>query len=126
VDPNERSLRRRCKRLIGVARHSETQSLTGLFYVEQRVIAAPLPQSTEPMTWFDLPTEHEAEAIVGDWVHFKGGNYRFLATAREDDSGELLVIYLDAADRVWIRPQHMIDDWIERGAYSGPRFRRLG
>lgn len=86
-------------------------------------LARPAPEASA--TWVHDPDNFLGGADVrGTWLHFKGGEYRFLGRTI-DEAGTSHVVYLDEDGDVWVRPETMIEDHIERGTYAGPRFRRL-
>ncbi|MCD7946754.1 MAG: DUF1653 domain-containing protein [Oscillospiraceae bacterium] len=63
----------------------------------------------------------------GRYRHFKGKEYRLLATARHSETLELMVVYqaLYGEGGVWVRPAAMWDEYVERDGYAGPRFARM-
>lgn len=59
------------------------------------------------------------------WKHFKGGLYIVIGVARNSETMEDEVIYKDmyGLGQLWARPLSMWNEHINRGAYSGPRFK---
>lgn len=59
------------------------------------------------------------------WQHFKGGLYIVIGVARNSETLEDEVIYKDmyGLGQLWARPLSMWNENINRGAYSGPRFK---
>lgn len=109
---------------LAVARHSETKQLLEIIDAGEAVPLA-RPVAGASATWVHDPDDLLGDAAVrGTWLHFKGGEYRFLGRT-VDEAGAPHVVYLDEDGGVWVRPQAMIEDHIERGTYAGPRFRRL-
>lgn len=45
------------------------------------------------------------------WRHVKGPFYTVLATANDAETGALVVVYLDALGKVWVRP---LERFLER------------
>ena len=64
----------------------------------------------------------------GRWRHFKGREYRVLATARHSETLEPMVVYqaLYGAGDVWVRPAAMWNETVERDGQTFPRFTFLG
>lgn len=109
---------------LAVARHSETKQLVEIVDAGNRGALA-RPVAGTFATWVHDPDDLLGDvAMCGTWRHFKGGEYRFLGRAI-DEAGTAHVVYLDGDGVVWLRPQAMIADYIERGTYAGPRFRKL-
>lgn len=109
---------------LAVARHSETKQLLEIVDVQEPVpLIRAFPGASD--TWVHDPDDLLGDpALRGTWRHFKGGEYRFLGRA-VDEAGASHVVYVDDQNGVWLRPQTMIEEHIERGTYAGPRFRRL-
>lgn len=63
----------------------------------------------------------------GLYGHFKGPHYRVLGSGQHTESGEWLVFYYPLAEPhlLFARPLTMFTDTVERGDYTGPRFRWL-
>lgn len=62
----------------------------------------------------------------GLWRHYKGGIYRVLHAARDADTGEPVVVYMDiGTGQVYVRPQSVWSEFVTdaRGNH-GPRFSR--
>ena len=62
------------------------------------------------------------------WQHFKGEHYTTVGSAFTHPDETPMVIYraLYGDSELWARPAAMWADHIERGDYSGPRFKRIG
>jgi hypothetical protein len=111
-------------RLIGVARHSETEETYALVADQAGSIVAQ-PAAPAADTWLtDRDRLAASDPIAGRWRHFKGGIYEFIARAREATTGETLVIYTSANGAVWIRPERMIGEVVERDGRRHTRFTR--
>lgn len=64
------------------------------------------------------------EIKAGRYRHFKGGLYEVLYTATHSETMERMVVYraLYGERGVWVRPESMWTEHVERDGYSGPRF----
>ena len=62
--------------------------------------------------------------IGGRYRHFKGGEYIVLGTAREHQTFEEMVIYMQTYDkpRTWVRPLSMFLDDVDDHGNRKPRF----
>lgn len=60
---------------------------------------------------------------LGFYRHFKGGRYRVIGNAKHSETEEAMVVYqsLDHGT-LWVRPQSVWDDPVNRDGYKGPRF----
>ena len=67
---------------------------------------------------------NEEDVRPGRYRHFKGGEYEVLFTATHSETGELYVVYraLYGEKKVWIRPDSM---WSEKVERDGKRFLRF-
>lgn len=65
---------------------------------------------------------------TGKYRHFKGGEYEVLGVARHSESGERMVVYraLYGEGGLWVRPEAMFLENIEREGASFPRFEYIG
>jgi len=65
---------------------------------------------------------------TGLYRHFKGSIYEVLCAATHTETGETVIVYRDvnSPEKVWVRPEAMWFDHIERDGYSGPRFTYIG
>ena len=63
----------------------------------------------------------------GVYEHFTGQLYEVFGVARHSETEEVFVSYrqLYGDYSSWVRPVAMFLDNVERGDYSGPRFRRV-
>jgi Uncharacterized protein conserved in bacteria len=63
----------------------------------------------------------------GIYEHFKGQRYEVFGPARHSETEEVFVSYRKLYDdySYWVRPVDMFTGDVERGEYSGPRFRRV-
>jgi hypothetical protein len=61
----------------------------------------------------------------GRYLHFKGGEYEVLHTARHSETGEELVVYraLYGERGVWVRPKAMWLETVDVDGAAVPRFR---
>jgi len=59
--------------------------------------------------------------------HFKGGKYRLVCTAFDSETTERMVVYqaLYGDGRIWVRPERMFFENIEREGYRFPRFTEI-
>ena len=65
----------------------------------------------------------------GIYEHWKGGLYRLLLVARDEATGEPVVIYVSVSGgggECWVRPLASWLDEVETPAGRRPRFRRVG
>ena len=64
------------------------------------------------------------EIKAGKYRHFKGNLYEVLYTATHSETMERMVVYraLYGERGVWVRPESMWTEHVERDGYSGPRF----
>lgn len=62
----------------------------------------------------DLPSADHTEPVPGElWRHFKGGTYRVVAVATEEDTGRALVVYESVADgTTWARALGRWMGWV--------------
>jgi len=66
------------------------------------------------------------EIKLGKYLHFKGKEYEVVGVAKHSETLEDFVVYYDSEKQLWIRPKEMFTETVERGDYSGPRFRFIG
>ena len=60
---------------------------------------------------------------LGYYRHFKGTVYELLGIAKHSETQEPLVVYRSTkTDELWVRPEAMFLDHIDRDGYEGPRF----
>ncbi len=61
------------------------------------------------------------------FLHFGGGEYRFLHAARDSGSGERVVVYQELAGerRCWVRPEKLFFDTVEKDGRRFARFAEL-
>lgn len=64
------------------------------------------------------------EVKPGIYKHFKGNQYLVLGTARHSETQEEMVVYraLYGDYELWVRPQSMFLEEVEKEGYKGPRF----
>ena len=69
-----------------------------------------------------------SDLLPGKYRHFKGNDYELLSVAFHSESLEEYVIYraLYGERALWVRPQVMWDEVIERDGQSVLRFRYVG
>ena len=65
---------------------------------------------------------------TGKYRHFKGGEYEVLGVATHSESGERLVVYrpLYGEGGLWVRPEAMFLEIIEREGSPVARFSYIG
>ncbi len=65
---------------------------------------------------------------LGNYRHFKGGEYEVIAIARHSESGEEMVVYraLYGEGTLWVRPASMWNETVTRDGKILPRFAYLG
>ncbi len=63
----------------------------------------------------------------GKYRHFKGNEYELLFTATHSETRETMVVYraLYGEQGIWVRPESMWVEQVERDGYSGPRFQYI-
>ncbi|WP_349827394.1 DUF1653 domain-containing protein [Brevibacterium litoralis] len=63
----------------------------------------------------------------GTYAHFKGARYEVIGTGLHSETEEPFVYYrqLYGDHSFWVRPLAMFTEHVDRGDYSGPRFRRV-
>lgn len=64
------------------------------------------------------------EVKLGKYRHFKGGEYKVLAIAKDSETLQELVVYkaLYGDGAVWVRPKAMFLETVERDGKTVPRF----
>ena len=64
----------------------------------------------------------------GRYRHFKGGEYEVIGTARHSETQERLVVYraLYGDGGLWVRPEKMFTEMVERDGKTFPRFTKIG
>lgn len=64
------------------------------------------------------------ELKPGIYRHFKGNLYELVGIARHSETLEPMVVYraLYGEGGLWVRPQAMWTEQVERDGYCGPRF----
>lgn len=70
--------------------------------------------------------QDERESLKGRvFVHFKGKRYRLVDFAVDSETLEPVVVYrqLYGEEKLWVRPEKMFFESVERNGCSGPRFR---
>ena len=68
------------------------------------------------------------EVKIGRYRHFKGGEYEVIGVAIHSETGEKMVVYraLYGEGGLWIRPQAMFLETVEREGRIRPRFEYVG
>lgn len=68
------------------------------------------------------------ELKQGKYRHFKGMEYELIGIASHSETLEPMVVYraLYGEGGLWVRPVSMWNQWVDRGAYHGPRFVYIG
>lgn len=64
------------------------------------------------------------EVKIGEYRHFKGGEYQVIGIAKHSETGEEMVVYQALYDNnsLWVRPKKMFEEIIER---DGKKLRRF-
>lgn len=60
--------------------------------------------------------------VPGTYKHYKGGLYKVKMIGKHTETGELLVIYEDSKNNVWIRPKEMFESDVE---FNGEKMKRF-
>lgn len=65
---------------------------------------------------------------TGKYRHFKGGEYEVIGVATHSESGEQMVVYraLYGEGGLWVRPEAMFFETIEREGKPVTRFSYIG
>jgi hypothetical protein len=65
---------------------------------------------------------------IGRYRHFKGGEYEVIGVAIHSETGEKMVVYraLYGEGGLWIRPEAMFLETVERNGKTLPRFEYIG
>ena len=65
---------------------------------------------------------------LGRYRHFKGGEYEVIGIARHSETDEAMVVYraLYGDGGLWVRPESMFQDTLERDGQIKPRFEYIG
>ncbi len=65
---------------------------------------------------------------LGRYRHFKGGEYEVIGSARHSETDEAMVVYraLYGDGGLWVRPESMFRDTLERDGQIKPRFEYIG
>ena len=68
------------------------------------------------------------ELKTGKYRHFKGNEYEVIGIARHSETEEPMVVYraLYGEGGLWVRPQAMWNEHVDREDYQGPRFIYIG
>lgn len=67
--------------------------------------------------------DNSPKVAPGIWVHFKGGRYRVLFTAKDSETQAEMVVYVSLTKGgVWVRPVAMFTEVVDRDGVSQPRF----
>ena len=68
------------------------------------------------------------EIKIGKYRHFKGNEYEVIALATHSETGERMVVYraLYGDGGVWVRPEHMWNESVERDGKVFQRFTYMG
>jgi hypothetical protein len=66
--------------------------------------------------------------ILGRYRHFKGGEYQVVGIARHSETEEPMVVYraLYGEGDLWVRPESMFLDTVERDGATFKRFEYIG
>jgi hypothetical protein len=111
---------------VARARHSETKEMLSVVSSSDgRLTVRPWRGDDDETFVGELPASALDPQLVGRWRHFKGGEYEFIGLVDDLPDG-LLVLYLDADGRAWLRPRAMIDEVVESDGRRCPRFVRIG
>ena len=65
--------------------------------------------------------------IGAKYRHFKGREYEVIAVAKDSENLETMVVYkaLYGDEQVWVRPQKMFEETIERDGVVMKRFEKI-
>ena len=65
---------------------------------------------------------------LGRYRHFKGGEYEVIGIARHSETDEPMVVYraLYGEGDLWVRPESMFLDMVERDGKTFKRFEYIG
>ena len=65
---------------------------------------------------------------LGRYRHFKGGEYEVIGIALHSETTEPMVVYRALYDNggLWVRPEAMFLETVERGGITFKRFEYLG
>ncbi len=65
---------------------------------------------------------------IGRYRHFKGGEYEVIGVANHSETGEKMVVYraLYGEKSLWVRPESMWNETIERDGEQKARFTYIG
>ena len=68
------------------------------------------------------------EIKPGRYRHFKGGEYQVIGLAKHSETGEPMVVYraLYGEGDLWVRPESMFLDTVERDGKTFKRFEYIG
>lgn len=68
------------------------------------------------------------EILLGRYRHFKGGEYQVIGLAKHSETGESMVVYraLYGEGGLWVRPESMFLDTLERDGKNYKRFEYIG
>lgn len=68
------------------------------------------------------------EILLGRYRHFKGGEYQVIGLAKHSETGESMVVYraLYGECGLWVRPESMFLDTLERDGKNYKRFEYIG
>lgn len=68
------------------------------------------------------------EIKPGRYRHFKGGEYQVIGLAKHSETGEPMVVYraLYGEGGLWVRPEAMFLDTMERDGKNYKRFEYIG
>ena len=68
------------------------------------------------------------EIKPGRYRHFKGGEYQVIGLAKHSETGESMVVYraLYGEGGLWVRPEAMFLDTLERDGKVFKRFEFIG
>lgn len=111
------------EREVARARHSETELLMSVFAEPDGTLGARETAEDGEMYVGEIPATARNPDVVGRWRHFKGGVYEFRAVVQHAPDGPL-VLYVDAADDVWLRPWSMVTQTVRPDDQPVPRFVR--
>ena len=66
--------------------------------------------------------------IGAKYKHFKGNEYEVIALAKDSENLEPMVVYraLYGDGQIWVRPQKMFEETVERDGVVMKRFEKIG
>lgn len=72
--------------------------------------------------------KYSAAVPNGKYRHFKGGEYEVLGKAVDSENGQTVVVYkaLYGEQKIWVRPEHMFNEYVLKNGKYVKRFEYIG